>query len=65
MSGSIGCWGTLWNEECLVASLAATLRSGVRSGAERIPVDVFMASTPFLHSLQHGMLILKCTRLLL
>ena len=33
-----GCWRTLWSEERLVANLTATPRSGVRSGAERIPV---------------------------
>ena len=38
MSGSTGCWGTLWSKERLVASLTATPRSGVRFGAERIPV---------------------------
>ena len=38
MSGANGCWGTLWSEERLVASLTATPRSGVRSGAEGIPV---------------------------
>ena len=37
MSGAIGCWGTLWSEERLVASLTETPRSGVRSGTERIP----------------------------
>ena len=32
------CWGTLRSEERLVASLTATPRSGVRSGAVRTPV---------------------------
>ena len=36
--GATGCWGTLWSEERLVASLKATPRSGVGSGAKRIPV---------------------------
>ena len=44
VSGAIDCWGILWSEERLMASLTATLRSGVRSGAG----TVFMASTPFL-----------------
>ena len=44
MSGAIDCWGMLWSEERLMASLTATPRSGVRSGAG----TVFMASTPFL-----------------
>ena len=44
MSGAIDCWGMLWSEECLMASLTATPRSGVPSGAG----TVFMASTPFL-----------------
>ena len=46
MSGAIGCWGTLSSEERLVASLAVTLWSGVRSGAERIPV-FWAGSSPF------------------
>ena len=36
--GANCCWGTLRSEERLVASLTATPWSGVRSGAERIPV---------------------------
>ena len=44
MSGAIDCWGMLWSEERLMASLTATPRSGVRSGAG----TVFTASTPFL-----------------
>ena len=36
--GANGCWGTRWSEERLVASLTATPKSSVRSGAERIPV---------------------------
>ena len=37
--GASGCRGTLWSEECLVASLTATPWSGVRSGAERIAIS--------------------------
>ena len=44
MSGAIDCWGMLWSEERLMASLTATPRSGVRSGAG----TVFMASILFL-----------------
>ena len=44
MSGAIDCWGMLWSEERLMASLTATPRRGVRSGAG----PVSMASTPFL-----------------
>ena len=36
--GASGCWGTPWSEERLVASLTAAPRSGVRSGAKRVPV---------------------------
>ena len=39
MSGLNGGWGTLWSEERLVAGLTATPRSGVRPGAEKIPVS--------------------------
>ena len=46
ISGVNGCWGTPWSEERLVASLTATPRSGVRSGAERTPV-FWAPSAPF------------------
>ena len=39
-------WGTPWSEECLVASLTATPRSGVRPGAERIPVFWTSSTNP-------------------
>ena len=38
-SGVNSCWEKPWSEECLVANLTAPPRSGVRSGAERIPVS--------------------------
>ena len=44
MSGAIDCWGLLWSEERLMASLTAAPRSGVRSGAGTI----FMDRIPFL-----------------
>ena len=44
--GANGCWGTLCSEKRLVASLTATSRSGVRSGAKRIPV-FWTPSSPF------------------
>ena len=56
MLGANGCWEILWSEEYLVASLTATPRSSVRSGAKRIPV-LWAPST--LHRLQYGMLILS------
>ena len=37
--GVNGCRVTLWSEKRLVASSTATPQSGVRSGAERIPVS--------------------------
>ena len=47
---AFGCWRMLWIEECLVASLTATPRSGVQSGAGTV-------FTP--HRLQCGMLNLE------
>ena len=44
ISGAIDCWGMPWSEERLMASLTATPRRDVRSGAG----TVFIASTPFL-----------------
>ena len=51
-----GCWGTLWSEERLVASLTATPRSRVQSGAMKIPVYLGIVFT--LQRLQYDMLIL-------
>ena len=66
MSGANDCWGTLRSEERFVASLTATPRSGVRSGADRIPVSGRLHGQ---HTLSSSTTIwyanLECTRLLL
>ena len=59
-----GCWETLWSEERSVASLTATPRSGVRSGAVRTPV-VLGTIFKLFQLLHSGMLILECTLVLL
>ena len=57
--GANGCRGASWSEE-----LTATQRSGVRSGAVRIPV--FLGTVFTLLQLLHcGMVVLKCTLVLL